>query len=249
MAMDLMQPDEGRFIVIDAGDGAGKSTAIKAMVDLLASRGRKIFDLVAYTKEHHRLPEIDEPELAEADTLISAEPTYCWVGSAIREEIIKAHADRMHDGNTAALAFSLDRQMLFGRVILPFLRAKPGRIVLQDRGVITSLAYQPLQDPALTLDWLASLDGNRLELSRVPDLFLYLNVDAEVAMQRLAGRGEKTDQQIYENLEFQRKLAARYRDPEVLKPYADGGSRIVEIDASQPIGVVAQDVRSQLASL
>jgi thymidylate kinase len=242
-------PDQGHFIVLDAIDGAGKSTAMKAMAEAFKLRSLRIFDLVAYTKQHGSLPEFDDPEIRDADVLLSAEPTYCWVGTAIRDELIREHPGRSYDDFTAAQAFALDREILFSRVILPFLKARPDRWVIQDRGVISALAYQPLHDERVTLEWLLTLPGNKLELSRPPDLLMLLRLSPEEAMRRLGERDGNTDPQVYENYQFQAKLAARYRDPNVLAPYRDAGTRIVEIDASQTQAEVGQDVVRELETL
>lgn len=232
----------GTLVIVDAIDGAGKYTAIKAMSEYLGAQGKKIFNLSEYTQREHRLPTVDEPGICDADVLISSEPTFCWIGAAIREEIIKAQVGRSYHARAAAEAFALDRQVLFTRVILPFLQAKPDRFVLQERGVISSLAYQPLQDNTVTIDWLLSLEGNRAELSRPPNLLLLLRLSSEEAMKRLEGRFNKVDGHIYEELPFQERLIARYRDPEVLKPYQNLGTRIVEIDANQSPEAVGQEV-------
>lgn len=232
----------GTLIIVDAIDGAGKYTAIKAMADHLAKQGKKIFNLSEYTQREHRLPTVDEPGIIDADVLISSEPTFCWIGAAIRDEIIKTQVGRSYHARAAAEAFALDRQVLFTRVILPFLQAKPNRFVLQERGVISSLAYQPLQDTSVTIDWLLSLEGNRAELSRPPDLLFLLRLTSDEAMKRLSGRFDKIDGHIYEELPFQERLIARYREPEVLKPYQDLGTNIIEIDANQSPEAVGNDV-------
>lgn len=244
--------DRSRFIVIDAIDGAGKSTVIHAMTDWLKQQNLKIFDLVEYQKIHHRLPDPETKEetlLHEADVLLTAEPSYSWIGSAIREEIIKTHSGYSYHGRSAAEAFALDRQVLFTRVILPFLNERPNRWIIQDRGVISSLAYQPLQDERVTLEWLLSLEGNRAELARPPELLLLLRLAPEEAMQRLGNRAEKIDGHIYETASFQEKLAQRYRDPAVLAPYREAGTRIIEIDASRSPEEVGKSACEALASL
>lgn len=239
----------GTLVIVDAIDGAGKYTAIKAMADHLAAKGLKIFNLSEYTQREHRLPSVDEPGIVDADILISSEPTFCWIGAAIREEIIKAQVGRSYHARAAAEAFALDRQVLFTRVILPFLQAKPNRYVLQERGVISSLAYQPLQDETVTVDWLLSLEGNRAELSRPPDILFLLRLTSEEAMKRLGGRLDKVDGHIYEEQSFQERLIARYRDPEVLQPYQEAGTRIVEVDANQSPEAVGRTVCAALADL
>lgn len=238
----------GTLIIVDAIDGAGKYTAIKAMSEYLGAQGKKIFNLSEYTQREHRLPTVDERGICDADVLISSEPTFCWIGAAIREEIIKAQVGRSYHARAAAEAFALDRQVLFTRVILPFLQAKPDRFVLQERGVISSLAYQPLQDNTITVDWLLSLEGNRAELSRRPDILFLLRLSSDEAMKRLEGRFNKVDGHIYEELPFQERLIARYRAPEVLKPYQDLGTQIIEIDATQSPKAVGEDVCRVLAS-
>lgn len=246
---DIAMASQGHLIILDAIDGAGKSTATRAMADAFLKRSLRIFDLVGYMKEQGRLPEINDAGIREADVLLSAEPTYCWVGTAIRDELIREHPNRSYDGFAAAYGFALDRQILFSRVILPFLQARPDRWVIQDRGVISSLAYQPLQDERITLEWLLTLPGNKLELSRAPDLLLLLRLSPEEAMHRLNDRDANTDPQVYENYQFQAKLAARYRDLQVLAPYKEAGTRIVEIDASQDQIHVGQDVVRELETL
>ncbi len=239
----------GTLVIVDAVDGAGKYTAIKAMADDLATKGLKIFNLSEYTQREHRLPSMNEPGIAEADILISSEPTFCWIGAAIREEIIKNHVGRSYPARLAAEAFALDRYVLFTRVIMPFLDAKPNRYVLQERGVISSLAYQPLQDPTVTIDWLLSLTGNQVELSRPPNLMLLLRLTSEEAMRRLTGRSDKIDGHIYEEPSFQEQLIARYRDQAVLQPYQAAGTQIVEIDANQSAESVGRDVCAALAQV
>jgi dTMP kinase len=208
-------PTKGTLIVIDAIDGAGKGTVMDALEAHLRMTGR--------------------------DYLRVAEPTHDGIGKVIRDELIATHDDgRTYSGRSAAMAFALDREVLYKKIVLPFLAETPNRVVIQDRGVISSLAYQPLQDASVTLDWLLSLEGNRVELSRSPDLFLVLRLDPAEAERRLAGRTEKRDNSVYERTDFQERLAARYRDPDVLKPYRDAGTLIVEIDASQSKEDVAQ---------
>ena len=237
------------LIVLDAIDGAGKSTVMRGIADYFRAKNLRVFDLVPFTKQFGLLPEHDDPELKDADVLLSAEPTYCWVGRAIRDDLIKNHPNRTYDGHVVAQAFSIDRLELFSRVILPFLNARPDRWVIQDRGTITSLAYQTVQDPAITPEWLMTLEGNRLELTRPPDLLLLLRLAPETALRRLSGRAEKNDGAVFENATFQERVAAQYRNPAVLKPYADAGTRIVEIDATQPPEEVIRDAIREIEAI
>lgn len=241
--------DGSTLVIVDAIDGAGKYTTVKAMADQLARTGLRIFNLSEYMRTNHRLPEINETIIEEADVLISSEPTLCWIGAAIRDEIVHTHTDRAWSARTAAEAFALDRWVLFSRLIIPFLKARPNRYVLQERGVVSSLAYQPLQDPSVTLEWMLSLEGNRVELSRPPDLLLLLRLTSTEAMRRISGRGDKVDGHIYEETSFQERLIARYRDPAVLEPYVRAGTKIVEIDASRSPEEVGESACKELQCL
>ncbi|HEU0050888.1 MAG TPA: dTMP kinase [Patescibacteria group bacterium] len=236
----------GKLIVIDALDGAGKSTVIRAISNHLEQQGLRVFDLVNFMQTTHDLPEATDPLLQEADVLLSAEPTHCWIGSAIRKHLVQKNVSFAADGYISAYAYALDRLVLFSRVIIPWLEAKPNRWVIQDRGLITSLAYQPLQDSRVTQDWLMSLEGNKIELSRPPDLLLLLRLAPEEAMQRIAGRLDKKDGHIFETMSFQEQLAARYRDPSVLAPYQNAGTPIIEINAARAPDQVQESVLAEL---
>lgn len=237
-----MRQDQGHLIVLDAIDGAGKSTAMNAVVEHLKRQGKKIFNLVEWTKQHHTFPEVTEPELAEADVLISAEPTYTWVGAAVREELMRQHDNRVNDGFITSEGYSLDRYILFKRIILPFLQGKPDRWVIQDRGVITTLVYQPIQDARVTLEWLTSLSGNKLELANPPDKIVLLRIMPEQAMERLAKRTDKQDNDIYSSPSFQERVAAGYRDENILSLFRNVGTTVVEVDASKTPDEVGKSV-------
>ncbi|MCI0479711.1 hypothetical protein L0Y59_04150, partial [Candidatus Uhrbacteria bacterium] len=75
------------FIHIDGIDGAGKSTLLHAATDWAAAHGMRVFDAAAWSKEHGRIPTLED--VGDADMLHTAEPTHAWIGAAIREEIIR----------------------------------------------------------------------------------------------------------------------------------------------------------------
>jgi dTMP kinase len=243
-----MNRTNGLFIQVDGIDGAGKSTLLQAAHDWTVSRGLKPFDTVAFCKLQGRLPLPED--LEGADVIFTAEPTHAWVGRGIRDEFIRTGA--RYGARIAAQAFALDRLLQITRVIRPFLEGHPERMVIQDRGLISSLAYQPLQseiekesDP-VTVDWLLSLDGNKVGLEHRPDAFIFLDVDPAIALQRLAGRHEKLDDVRFENPVFQAALAERYRDPNVTAPLTQRGTRIVTIDGGQTREQVAEATKAFL---
>jgi thymidylate kinase len=229
-----MAPDQGRLIVIDAIDGDSetcKEMLMKPFHDALAAHGRNTCDLDAHVKKHASRSFVhgDHPFFDAYDAIFVSEPTFGGVGLAIREEIKQEEG---HDTLSVARAHALDRQLLYKRTILPFLSSRPRRVVIQMRGLITSLARQTLQSekeghPLSVKDLLElpELPGNRLELSRRPDLIILLTRVAET------------------------RLAARYRSPEIAGVFQGRDTRIVEIDAKRPEPEVVADCLQALNTL
>ena len=120
---------------------------------------------------------------------------------------------------------------------------------MQDRGALSSLAYQPLQDPEVKLEWLLELRGNQIELANAPDALLILHIDPAEAERRLAGREDKQDNSVFEKRDFQEKLAARYLDPTIQAPYRNAGTKIIVIDAGGTREEVAAKVKQALNSV
>jgi thymidylate kinase len=245
-----MKPN-GLFIQLDGIDGSGKSTLLNAALGWFQERGMKVFDVVAWSKENHRLPRLEE--VGDVQILFTSEPTHAWTGKAIRDEIISNGTP--YGARIAAQAFALDRLVQYRRVVQPFLNGHPERIVVQDRGLISSMAYQPLQSEIekdaepVTVEWLLSLDGNRAAMDFPPDAFVFLDVDAAVAMQRLAGRSEKLDNVRFEDPVFQAALAERYRRADVTTPFTERGTRLVTIDGGKTKPEVAEAMRNLLGEL
>jgi dTMP kinase len=223
-----MAKRRGTFIIVDGIDGSGKGTVVDAYATWAHEKGLRIFDVRAFAKEHQRLPE--PAEWQGSDIIISAEPTHCGVGRVIREEIIKDN-DRHYTGRTAAEAFALDRLVLHVQVILPALEA--GLLVLQERGVSSSIAYQPLQK-LITLAQLLKLEGNQFALEHRPDLLLIPVCPVSVALKRLSKRTKK-DHAIFEKRAFLTKLDARYRSPWFAKIFRSRGSVVGFLDTDDAL--------------
>ena len=103
----------GRFITLEGGEGAGKSTQVKALAQALRSQG--------------------------IDVLVTREPGGSEGGEKIRELLLAGSEERW--GRRAeALLFAAARADHVEKVIRPAL--ENGRWVLSDRFVDSSLAYQ-----------------------------------------------------------------------------------------------------------
>jgi len=244
----MNENQRGKIIVIDAIDGAGKSTIIRDIATFLESQGvTPSFDLVDFQKKHARLPEIQE--LQGVKLLLAAEPTSSWIGSALREELLPLYQGRRYSALSATQAFALDRDILYKRIIIPFLKANPDGFVIQDRGLISTLAYQPLQDPACTIEQILALPGNQTELSYPPDLLFLLTLDVNIAQQRLAERKDKRDNSLLEAKDFQSALVKRYKLSEVQEPFLKRGTSIVNIDASKTPKRTFEQVKKHILDL
>lgn len=252
------QPNDGLHVIIEGIDGSGKSTVLNACRAWSEDRGIKFFNVVEFSQREGRLPSMDE--IGDATGLITAEPGFCWTGKAIREEIIAKHLpppqtpppaggalELRYSGWETAHAFAMDRLVLFRRVIIPFLQGHPERIVFQDRGLGSTLAYQPLQDETLSTEKLLTLPGNEQTIAYNPTMLLLIRTEAAAAMARLAGRTDKQDGVIFEEPDFQTRLVQRFLSEDVLGPFKQAGSIIGEVDGNQGIQEVAQAVKGLLS--
>ncbi len=240
--------DDGQHVILEGIDGSGKSTVMAACHMWAEGRGAKVFDAVDFMRREKRLPTVRD--LDDATVLLNAEPSFCWIGAAIREEIIAQHEPtediKRYSGSETADAFALDRLVLYRRLIIPFLKNRPERVVFQDRGLASSLAYQPLQDPALSSDDLLQRPGNAQAIAFAPTVILLIHTDAAVAMSRLMQRQEKRDEHIFEKQDFQTRLAQRFCSDDVLNPFRRAGTVVVEIDGNAARDVVAHKVKQLL---
>ena len=230
---------KNKFVMVDGLDGCGKGIAIDALRDLAHSRKLKTFDLKTFWKEFDTIPTLEE--IGDAEVIISAEPTYALVGKGIRQEIIKDNK-REYSAQSTAFAFALDREILYRRLIIPALKA--GKIVFQERGIITSIVYQPVQGN-ISLNEIINLPGNRLELQHAPGLVIIPRLLAKTAMERLSRR-EKKDDAIFENLPFQEKLKERFESDWLQTLLKNNGSRVEFVD-NESISV--EEFKSEVARI
>src|SRR3989338_6308418 len=146
---------KNHFVMVDGLDGSGKGAVVDALQRWAELKGMKVLDLRSYCREKNTFPEPEE--IIRYDAVVSAEPTFCYVGRAIREELLRA-TDRPYSAISLAHAFALDREILYKSVLIPAIKA--GKYVFQERGISSSLVYQPVQEH-IQLSELIRLSGNR----------------------------------------------------------------------------------------
>lgn len=223
---------KGIFVMIDGIDGAGKGTVTNALRRYEEKKGKHILDLREYWQEHNDIPEAEE--VNNYEIIISYEPTSSMIGKVIREEIIKKNTKRNYSGFSTAQAFSLDREILYKKLLVPALQA--GKTIFQERGVISSLVYQPVQLEQITLMDIMKLPGNTFALKHPPSLLLILDLDPDIAIKRLKER-KKQDNAIFEEILFLRKIAGRYKSEWFKKIFEKEKTVLTYIDTNPPATV------------
>ncbi|MFB6226387.1 MAG: dTMP kinase [Candidatus Paceibacteria bacterium] len=232
----------GTFIMVDGIDGAGKTTIIEEWKDFLQQKDKSIFDLKSYWHENHTHP--ISTEISDFDVIFSAEPTSVWTGAAIREEMINENTQ--YSARSIAKAFSLDRLVLYKRVLLKALNQ--GVDIIQDRGVSTSLCYQPLQADELMRDDVAQMEGNRFTLNNRPDYLVIADVDPEQAIERLYTR-EQSDNSIFEKKKFLHRARETFFSKDYQELFTKEGAEIKKLNSGVNIDTMKRNSVSLLKNI
>lgn len=216
--------NNGNFIMIDGIAGSGKTTVIKAMYEWVSSHHR-CFRLEDWTKD--RPPTFEDAK--HADVLFTFEPTRQWIGAAIRQEM--SQTEHPYGGEELAHAFALDRELMYRRLILPALEA--GKIVVQDRGVSTSLVYQPIMPNGISAKDVANLPGNKLALEHAPNHLILTSVPIEQIAERIRMRpANQGAAGVFADVEFMRRVDVVYRAPWFREMFESHGTQFHTLDTS-----------------
>lgn len=194
------------FVTIEGPEGSGKSSVTKEVVKLLEAEGETV--------------------------VLTREPG----GTPIAEEIRNVILDKANtamDPVTEALLYAASRRQHLVEKIWPL--SKEGKIVISDRFLDSSLAYQGGArgigiDKVLALNQYAT-DGF------YPDLTLLFDLDPRIGMQRIAANNNREVNRLdLEKIEFHDKVRQTFL--ELAKRFND---RFVVLDASKPFDEVVQD--------
>ncbi len=231
-----------RFIVVDGITGSGKSTIIRAMKSWAEERGHRIFDLSSWCQDHSNLPRFDE--LEDVDMIFTFEPTKSWVGATIRYEM--SRTDDPYSGHELAEAFALDRLVQYKRLIIPALRA--GKIIVQDRSVSTSIAYQPIMPGGPSLEHLLALAGNALALKHPPHELILTNLPAKIAVDRLNARPE-ISRGVFHDQELLERIDERFKSDWFTELFSSRGTRVHHFNADVPKENMQRDAYQLIQSI
>jgi dTMP kinase len=169
-AAEGVYADTGLFLCFEGGEGAGKSTQASLLRDWLVARGH--------------------------DVLLTFEPGDTPVGQDIRRIVLDPATGHLAD-RTEALLYAADKAEHVEKVVRPALAA--GSVVITDRYVDTSLAYQGTG---------RGIDAAELEHVlrwATGDLRPHLTVLLDVEPTAGLGRFEERDRIEAESLDFHRR--------------------------------------------
>jgi len=165
----MAQVRRGVFLCVEGIDGSGKTTQTRLLVEALIRRGHS--------------------------AVYSTEPSKGVYGKIIREHILQGN-DRVPVVVEAAL-FAADRVDHLENEVKPLLEA--GRIVVCDRYVYSSIAYQGAAD--LDIEWIREINRSAIR----PHLALYIDVSPEVVIHRIKRR-----KSVMETLQTQKRVRELY---------------------------------------
>jgi dTMP kinase len=148
----------------------------------------------------------------------TAEPSSGKIGTYIRECCL--YGEKRLSTVVEALLFAADRIEHVETEVIPAL--KQGKLVISDRYVYSSLAYQGAA--GLSLEWIEKVNEHALK----PDLAIFIDVDPKIVMRRL-----KPKKSVMENMETLQKVRDVY-----LKFVAKG--ELIRLDGNRAKAEVAE---------
>ena len=199
------------LITLEGVEGSGKSTLIQYLKELIEGIGKKV--------------------------IVTREPGGIEISEQIRSVILDTENTKM-DGRTEALLYAAARRQHLVERIIPAL--KEGNVVLCDRFIDSSLAYQGYAR-GLGIDEVLSINEFAIG-SFMPNLTLYLDLDPQIGLSRIRkNKGREVNRLDLEEISFHLKVREGYE--EVIKRFPD---RIVRVDANQELDKVFLDTKQIL---
>ncbi|MGL5380162.1 dTMP kinase [Clostridium sp.] len=198
----------GTFIVFEGGEGSGKTTILEKIYEELNYRG--------------------------INCIKTREPGGIKISEDIRGIILDRENTEM-DGRTEALLYAAARrQHLIEKVIKAL---DQGKVVLCDRFVYSSLAYQG-HARGLGIDEV--LEINKFAIKDcMPDLTILFDIRPEVGLNRISKNSSREVNRLdLENIDFHNKVREGYE----IVYNANKNTNIVKVDAEKSINEVFDEV-------
>ena len=207
----------GLFVVFEGIDGAGTTTQCRLLADRLRA-----------DRPGARVHVTAEPSGGPAGTLVR---------HVLRERVVGTTAlgvARPFDRRALALLFAADRLDHVATEVQPLVDA--GWVVVSDRYLLSSLAYQGMDAP---VEWVATANG----FAPPPDVMFFLDVPAPVGWARI--RDSRPGRDIFEAPDTLDRVAAAYHAALPVCPV----TRLEVIDGTLPPEEVAARVWSVTSAM
>lgn len=194
------------FITIEGPEGSGKSSVTKKVVELLEKEGYQI--------------------------VLTREPGGTPISEEIRNVILDKSNTNM-DPMTEALLYAASRRQHLVEKVWPL--SKEGKIVISDRFIDSSLAYQG-GARGLGIDKILALNTYATD-GYFPDLTLLFDIEPELGLARIAANANREVNRLdLEKLDFHKNVRKTFL--ELSKRFSN---RYIVIDASKPFDEVVID--------
>lgn len=187
------------FIVIEGLDGAGTTTLVKSLGSFFTQNGKK--------------------------ALTTFEPTDSPIGTLIREEYLKKKSTTT--SQALALLYAADRENHINNPIFGIKTAIKENIVISDRYLYSSLAYQSVN---LDFDFI-----NNINNFEEPEFLIYIDTPVDECLKRINKRGE--EKELFEKKDFLEKTEANFKKAfsylKSTENYKNGTIKFLSIDGTQ----------------
>ena len=194
------------FVTIEGPEGSGKSSVTKEVVKLLEQEGMEV--------------------------ILTREPGGTPISEQIRNVILDKENTSM-DPVTEALLYAAARRQHLVEKVWPL--SKAGKIIISDRFLDSSLAYQG-GARGLGIDYVLAMNQYATD-GYYPDLTLLFDIDPRLGLQRIAAnKGREVNRLDLEKIEFHDSVRQTFLSLAKRSP-----DRFVILDASKAFEEVIKD--------
>lgn len=179
------------------------------------------------------LIEAIKKELADSDVIYTREPGGTKISEEIRKILLSPENKEM-DAHTEALLYAASRSQHVHEKIKPAL--EKGKIVITDRFVDSSLAYQSNGRGLPLLN--VQIINNFAMQGVIPDLIFFIDVKPETALQRITSR-KSLDRLETEDLEFHNKIYNYFKEHET-EYWVIDGTKTIEEEVEEIVRVIRE---------
>lgn len=197
------------WISFEGGEGSGKTTLIRRIEEELVKLGH--------------------------DVMVTREPGGVPIAEQIREVLLRVDNTAM-DPITEALLFAASRRQHLIEKVLPAL--DQGKVVLMDRYVDSSIAYQGYAR-GLGMEAIKDLNDFAIQ-GALPNMTFWIDLDPEIGLQRIQNNQRNVNRLDKEVDDFHEKVRQGYR------LIAEVDDRLVVIDGNQPIEQIVQEILQKI---